>query len=102
VKDGISGYICRDVDEAVAAIEHLNLSPRMVRSYVEENFTSDLMARNYLDLYRRLIGEKRRLVGETSLAGKLPPQRTTSSGGTGELVVESIRLDDEPEVMEAG
>lgn len=106
VKDGISGYICRDVDEAVAAIEHLNLSPRKIRSYVEENFTSDLMARHYLELYQRLVGETtgtpaRKLGPVSASASKLPPQRT-SSPENGELAGESVRLDDEPEVMEAG
>lgn len=106
VKNGVSGYICRDVDEAVAAIEHLNLSPRMVRSCVEENFTADLMARHYLDLYERLVGTTtvtpaRKLGPSSASASKLPPQRT-SSPGTPELAAVPARLDDEPEVMEAG
>lgn len=75
VKAGVSGYICHDVDEAVAAIEHLNLSPRVIRKYVEENFSSDVMARHYLELYRHQIGSP---------------------------VGNSILEDDEPEMMEAG
>jgi glycosyltransferase involved in cell wall biosynthesis len=57
VKNGISGYVCRNVSEAVAALRADGPSPRMIRAYAERNFSSDVMARHYLELYRRQVGE---------------------------------------------
>jgi glycosyltransferase involved in cell wall biosynthesis len=53
VMDGISGYVCRNADEAVAALACNSFSPRIVRAYVERHFSSDVMARRYRELYRR-------------------------------------------------
>lgn len=55
VKDGVSGQVCRDEDEAVAAVRNLRFDPQRVRRYVEENFSSPVMARRYLALYRDLV-----------------------------------------------
>jgi glycosyltransferase involved in cell wall biosynthesis len=57
VKNGISGYVCRNVNEAVAALRADGPSPRMVRAYAEKNFSSDVMAKHYLELYRRQVGD---------------------------------------------
>lgn len=57
VKNGTSGYVCRNVDEAVAALGHESLRPRMVRAYAEENFSSDVMAQRYLQLYRQRVDD---------------------------------------------
>lgn len=57
VQDGVSGYVCGNVEEAVAALKHLNLSPRMIRAYAEEKFSSEVMARHYLELYRQELGD---------------------------------------------
>ena len=57
VAPGVSGFICRNVDEAVSALRGLRLAPRIVRTYVEENFSSDVMAARYLELYREQIGD---------------------------------------------
>jgi glycosyltransferase involved in cell wall biosynthesis len=56
VKNGISGYVCRSVEEAVAALGCNRFSPRAVRRYAEDQFSSDVMARKYLDVYRRVTG----------------------------------------------
>ena len=57
VKNGVSGFVCRNVEEAVAALGCNRFAPRTVRHYVEEYFSSDVMAQKYLDLYRRLTGD---------------------------------------------
>jgi hypothetical protein len=44
------------VNEAVAALAFDGFSPRAVRSYIEESFSSDGMAQKYIDLYRRETG----------------------------------------------
>ncbi|HEX3571608.1 MAG TPA: glycosyltransferase family 4 protein [Acidobacteriaceae bacterium] len=57
VKNGTSGYVCRNVDEAVAALGRESLCPRTVRAYAEANFSSDVMAKHYLELYRRQVDD---------------------------------------------
>lgn len=57
VKDGVSGHVCGNVEEAVSAIGRMRFSPETVRAYVEENFSSDVMASRYLDLYLRQVGD---------------------------------------------
>jgi len=59
VRDGVSGYLVSDIDEAVAAIGQLkNLDRRAVRQHFELNFTDDRMAQNYLSIYNKLIHPK--------------------------------------------
>jgi glycosyltransferase involved in cell wall biosynthesis len=59
IRDGVSGFIVSDIDEAVAAIGRLtNLDRRAVRQHFELNFTDDRMAKNYLSIYKKLIHPK--------------------------------------------
>ncbi|RMG69872.1 MAG: glycosyltransferase family 4 protein [Nitrospirae bacterium] len=52
MKDGVSGFIFNEVDEAVGLIERVNeIDRRGVRRYFEERFTSERMARDYVRLY---------------------------------------------------
>jgi glycosyltransferase involved in cell wall biosynthesis len=56
VDHGVSGYIVGDMDDAVAAVGRLDrLDRRLVRATFERRFTAEVMARNYLRLYRRLL-----------------------------------------------
>lgn len=57
VKDGVSGYVCGNVEEAVAALKRANLSPRIIRAYAEEKFSSEVMAKHYLELYCRQLDD---------------------------------------------
>lgn len=55
VDDGKTGFIVETEDEAVQAVLKLDQLDRLtVRRVFEERFTADVMARNYLRLYRRL------------------------------------------------
>jgi glycosyltransferase involved in cell wall biosynthesis len=57
VDDGITGFVVRNVDEAVAAVKRLSeLDRRKVRAVFESRFTVDRMARDYLAIYRGLPG----------------------------------------------
>ncbi len=57
VEDGVSGYICRTVDEMVERLTDLQkLEPKNVREYVERYFPVRHMARKYASLYSALIG----------------------------------------------
>ena len=55
--DGVTGFLVDSFDEAVAAIERASEIDRSAcRRHVEQHFTVDRMADQYLELYRRLIG----------------------------------------------
>jgi glycosyltransferase involved in cell wall biosynthesis len=60
VEDGVTGFICDDVDEAVRAVHRLpELSRERCRAAFERRFTAERMARDYLDIYRRLLDARR-------------------------------------------
>ena len=62
IEDGVTGFIVSDEDEAVAAAKDLHsLDRARVRREFERRFTSRRMAEDYLDLYRRVIAQKRAL-----------------------------------------
>src|SRR5215472_690691 len=56
VRDGVSGYVCRTVRDLVRRVQTLNINPRMVRQYVEENFSIERMIRGYRTLYEEAFG----------------------------------------------
>lgn len=55
VKDGVSGYVGRRIQDLVRHVRELNLSPVEVRRYVEANFSKERMARDYHALYHRIL-----------------------------------------------
>jgi glycosyltransferase involved in cell wall biosynthesis len=67
VRDGVSGYVCKDLDEMVATAARLPLDPEMVRAYAVENFSVDRMVEQYVSLYRSLIAASS-LTGEVAVA----------------------------------
>jgi len=54
VANGISGMICRDVDEAVTALRGGTFQTRLVRRWAETKFSADAMAQQYYQLYAEL------------------------------------------------
>jgi glycosyltransferase involved in cell wall biosynthesis len=57
IDDGASGVVVDSVEEAVAAVSHLERLDRyLVRATFEKRFTVDRMAQDYLALYRALPG----------------------------------------------
>ena len=60
VDDGVTGFACRDVDEAVEAVRRLGeLRREACRAAFEHRFTAARMARDYVEVYRRLIHARR-------------------------------------------
>ena len=51
VRDGVSGYICRSVRDMAKRVGQLDMCPRAVRQYVEENFSTEQMAAKYAAVY---------------------------------------------------
>jgi len=71
VDDGITGFVVRNVDEAVAAVKRLpELDRRKVRAVFESRFSVERMARDYLEIYRGLPGVG---VGAVQRPRLLPP-----------------------------
>ncbi len=62
VKDGVSGYVARRIDGLVRRIRDLNIPPATIRSYAEEHFSKERMARDYQALYARILNESRQKV----------------------------------------
>ncbi len=53
VREGISGYVCDDAAGMVERVRDLHaFKPAAVRTYVEQNFSVQRMAANYLCLYK--------------------------------------------------
>jgi len=56
VEDGVAGFIVGSQDEAVAAVQRLDLlDRRKVRACFEQRFSAERMARDYVDLYQRAV-----------------------------------------------
>ena len=56
IDNGVTGFIVDTIDEAVAAVGRVNqLDRHAVRATFDQRFTAEVMARNYLRLYRRLL-----------------------------------------------
>jgi glycosyltransferase involved in cell wall biosynthesis len=56
--DGVTGFIVDGVDEAARAVARVGeLSRRACRQVFERRFTADRMARDYVAVYRRLLGD---------------------------------------------
>ena len=56
VRDGVTGFVCRTVDDAVARVPELaGLSRRACRDHVEATFSVEHMVDRYLDVYREAL-----------------------------------------------
>lgn len=56
IEPGKNGFIVSSIEEAVQALENIHLlDPSIIRKTFEENFSSEIMARNYVKNYNLLI-----------------------------------------------
>ncbi len=61
IEHGVTGFLVDNLDEAKQAIERLDEIDRAtVRRAVADRFTIDRMADAYIDVYRRILSERRR------------------------------------------
>jgi glycosyltransferase involved in cell wall biosynthesis len=51
VRDDVSGYVCKDIDEMAERAQTINIAPRLVRKYCEKFFSVEVMTKNYLAVY---------------------------------------------------
>ena len=58
--DGVTGFVVHDQQQAIAAARRIHEIDRSAcREVFMRRFTSDVMARHYVDLYRELVGARR-------------------------------------------
>jgi len=56
ITDGVTGFIVDTIDEAVRAVERVtSLNRQICRRSFEEHFDAARMARDYVEVYRRLV-----------------------------------------------
>ena len=56
MEDGVTGFIVRDLDDAVKGVNRIReLSRSRCREVFERRFAADRMASDYVDVYERLI-----------------------------------------------
>jgi hypothetical protein len=56
IADGVTGFVVDRLEQAVHAVEHIaGLSRHACRATFEERFDTARMARDYLEVYRRLV-----------------------------------------------
>ncbi len=61
ISNGVSGWICRDVDEMASRARDVQVTPASCRRYVTQNFSIDLMVQRYEGIYERAIEQRRDL-----------------------------------------
>jgi glycosyltransferase involved in cell wall biosynthesis len=65
IEDGLTGAIVETMEQAIAALPGvIALDRKKVRQRFEQRFSATRMARDYVDLYRRLLGSSKSAVGE--------------------------------------
>jgi glycosyltransferase involved in cell wall biosynthesis len=70
IRDGSTGFLVRDVGEAVAALGRVaSLERHACRRHTEQYFSSARMVDDYLHVYRSLLGRKRRASRPEAPAG---------------------------------
>jgi glycosyltransferase involved in cell wall biosynthesis len=58
VRDGVSGFICAGVDDAVSRLSKVaSLRPATIRAYTQQYFSVERMVQDYLALYRERYDE---------------------------------------------
>lgn len=58
IEDGVTGFLCRDLDEMIAAVDRLPQIDRAeCRRAFEMRFTVERMAKDYLHVYKQVVSE---------------------------------------------
>jgi glycosyltransferase involved in cell wall biosynthesis len=58
VRDGISGFVCSSVEDAIARVREVQaIRPAAVRAYAQQYFSVERMVQDYLSLYREMYDE---------------------------------------------
>jgi glycosyltransferase involved in cell wall biosynthesis len=80
IEEGVTGYVVQGVEEAVLAVRHVGWLDRAAcRQAFEQRFDAARMARDYLDVYRRLVQDNTESVRPALHVA--PPQRLPARPG---------------------
>ncbi len=56
IENGKNGFLVNDIDEAIKKILLIeSIDRRYCREVVEKRFTKEIMARNYINVYKRIL-----------------------------------------------
>jgi glycosyltransferase involved in cell wall biosynthesis len=56
VKHGVTGFVCKEIEDMVDAVFHVEeIKPDVCRKHVQDNFSREVMATNYLNAYSDII-----------------------------------------------
>jgi glycosyltransferase involved in cell wall biosynthesis len=81
IDDGVTGFVVENLAQAVRAVHDIaRLSRRDCRKVFEERFDASRMARNYVDVYRRLVYSGSD-AAQTVYAFEAPPRTANGAGG---------------------
>lgn len=59
IDNGVTGYICEQLDDLATAVEQVSiLDRRRCRQAFEAQFTVERMVQDYLDVYKRIVGKR--------------------------------------------
>jgi glycosyltransferase involved in cell wall biosynthesis len=80
VREGVSGAVCRSVDELAqrASTAHRDFDSKAVRAYVEQNFSVARMTANYADLYERILYSAQEPLSKASKQSGLTDNRAVA------------------------
>ncbi len=73
VRDGVSGWLCRDIDDMAARARSLQIGAASCRRYVQEHFSIDAMVRRYERVYEGAIAHRQELRRSVPRTAR-PPQ----------------------------
>ena len=80
VADGKTGYLVNTVDEMVSAIARIDeIDREAVRAHVEQNFSSQAMAKNYVEIYKKVIQLQKQKVTVLDISTNIRPMDVSSS-----------------------
>jgi glycosyltransferase involved in cell wall biosynthesis len=59
IKDGVTGFVVKDINEAISKVSEISKIDRAnCRKRVEENFTVDIMVDNYIKIFFEIVNKK--------------------------------------------
>ena len=76
IEDGVNGFLCTSIDEAVQAVKQVSeISRARCREVFEERFSASRMAHDYVEIYERMLDRRvqpAQIVEKSDLVGIAP------------------------------
>jgi glycosyltransferase involved in cell wall biosynthesis len=81
IDDGVTGFVCDGLEQAVAAVGRVHeLSRATCRRVFEQRFTSERMMRDYVSIYRRILDQRHDGTDHPDPRGLLHPRHAHARG----------------------